>query len=110
VGVGGGRQGRGEQNMGFAPHMGGRAGDVDPDAARGRARSGAQKAPACLNCGQMSQPCHLQSPLDRPRGINLVPLAEVPPALKLYPDGRESAYKLPYERAADLPMAVKDTE
>src|SRR5262249_61080209 len=44
------------------------------------------------------------------QGINLVPLAEVPPALKLYPDGRESASKLPYERAADLPMAVKDTE
>jgi hypothetical protein len=36
-------------------------------------------------------------------------LAEVPSALKLYRDGRESAYKLPYERAADLPTAVKDT-
>jgi hypothetical protein len=47
-------------------------------------------------------------PVGLPVGINRVPLAEVPPTLKLYPDGRESAYKLPYERAADLPTAVKD--
>ena len=49
------------------------------------------------------------------QGINPLPLAEVPPALKLgqddklYPDGRESAYKSPYERTRNPRRVVKDT-
>src|SRR5262249_41174620 len=85
VALRGARRRRCEQNIAFAPHIGGSAGDVDPDAARGRACSGAQKAPACLNCGQMSQPCHLQSPLDRPKELTWFPWQRSPRHLNCTP-------------------------
>src|SRR5262249_13815011 len=44
----------------------------------GRPRRGAQESPACLNCGQMSQPCHLQSPLERSTELTWFPWQRSP--------------------------------
>jgi len=74
----GARRGKGGQNISFAPHVGRSARDFDPDAAHGRACSGAPKAPACRNCRQMSQPCHRQSPSDCPRELTGFPWQRSP--------------------------------